>query len=198
MPLNFVNKENELEFRKKDQVWLNLGCSDRKLPGFLNVDIRPESGADVIDDVRTLKTIEDNSVDLIYACHLFEHFDKHEWPEVLKCWYRKLKKGGILRLAVPDIDAVCRHYIKTRDLTHLYTSFWGSQRNIFDYHKWGWNSDTLITALIDTGFSKAGEWDWRETYPHYLEECDDYAKAYLPHMDFVNGRHISLNIQSIK
>jgi predicted SAM-dependent methyltransferase len=184
--------------KPENAVWLNLGCSDRKLPGFLNVDIRPESGADIIADVRYLNNVEDESVDLIYACHLFEHFDKHEYPTVLKTWFRKLKKGGILRLAVPNINAVCEHYIETRDLTQLYTSFWGSQRNPYDYHKWGWTGKTLTIAFKEAGFNIVQSWDWRCTYPHYLPECDDYAKAYLPHMDFENGRHISLNMEGIK
>jgi hypothetical protein len=184
--------------KPENAMWINLGCSDRKLPGFLNVDIRPESGADIIDDVTKLESIKDESVDLIYACHLAEHIPRKEVIPTFKLWYSKLRLGGILRLAVPDIDAVCKLYMETRDLTPLYTSLWGSQRHEFDFHYHGWNSNTLISDLMYAGFRSAYLWDWRTTYPHYMPECDDYAKAYLPHMDFENGTHISLNVEAVK
>lgn len=184
--------------KSENEVWLNLGCSDRKLPGFLNVDIRPESGADIIDDVRTLSSVEDNSVDLIYACHLFEHFDKHEYPVVLRNWYKKLKEGGELRLAVPDIEAACTYIAQTGIIEYFYSSFWGSQRNEFDYHKWGWTEITLRNALKYAGFKNVKRWNWQDTYPHFLDEYDDYARAYIPHKDFEHGRLISLNMHGFK
>ena len=48
---------------------LNLGCYDRKIDGFINVDIREDVEPDVPDDVFKLEKFEKNSADLIYACH---------------------------------------------------------------------------------------------------------------------------------
>ena len=58
------------------------------------------------DCLEILKELPDNSVDLIYACHLLEHFGRWEMHEVLQEWYRVLKTGGLLRLAVPDFSAL--------------------------------------------------------------------------------------------
>ena len=33
------------------QVKLNLGCYNKKIPNFINVDIRPKTGCDVIDAI---------------------------------------------------------------------------------------------------------------------------------------------------
>ena len=39
---------------------------------------------------------EDDSVDLIYASHVIEYFDRDEVQVLLNNWQSKLKKGGIL------------------------------------------------------------------------------------------------------
>ncbi len=94
---------------------LNLGCGTKKMPGFVNVDIRlnpdpnaPEShktftDPDVIDDIRVLSKFENNSVDLIYNCHVFEHFKKNERISVLERWFEVLKPEGTLRILISMI-----------------------------------------------------------------------------------------------
>ena len=44
----------------------------------------------------------DNSVDLIYCSHTLEHIDKKSSHRFLKECYRILKKGGVLRVALPN------------------------------------------------------------------------------------------------
>ena len=65
---------------------LHLGCGDKILPNFTNIDIRPMEGVDVVEDISTLKKIKTNSVELIYACHVLEHFGRHEYINVLTGW----------------------------------------------------------------------------------------------------------------
>ena len=60
--------------------------------------------------VEKLDFISDNSVELIYACHLLEHFGRYSFEGVLREWYRVLEQGGILRLAVPDFASCARIY----------------------------------------------------------------------------------------
>ena len=45
---------------------LNLGCFNKKLPGFVNVDIREDVNPDVVDNCFTLEKFDNDSVDLIY------------------------------------------------------------------------------------------------------------------------------------
>ena len=53
-------------------VKLNIGSGDKKMYGFVNVDLRKETEPDVICDVTKIhEKFED--VDLIYACHVLEH-----------------------------------------------------------------------------------------------------------------------------
>lgn len=46
---------------------LHLGCGDKILKDFINIDIRESEGVDMVLDITKLDTIENNSVDLIYC-----------------------------------------------------------------------------------------------------------------------------------
>ena len=154
---------------------LNLGCYDRKIPDFINVDIREDVNPDLLDDVFALNKIKNNSVDLIYACHVLEHAD-----------YKR---------AVPDMEAHFAHYFYHKDLRALHSTFWGSQRHPYDYHKNGWDFNKLKEDLTSVGFTTVKRYDWRKTEHFYI---DDYSQSYSPHMDKENGKLMSLNVEAIK
>ena len=177
------------------QIKLHLGCFDRKIHGFINIDIRNDVNPDVVDDVFKLNKFKENSVDLIYACHVLEHADYVEADEALRRWYQILKPGGKLRLAVPDMEAHFAHYYYHKDLRLLHSTFWGSQKHPYDYHKNGWDFKKLNEDLSAVGFKKVVRYDWRKTEHFYV---DDYSQTYYPHMDKENGKLMSLNVEAIK
>jgi SAM-dependent methyltransferase len=78
-------------------VKLNLGCSDRAMPGFIGVDIAPP--ADVIADLTQPWPWADSSVDEIAAFDVFEHI-KEKRHSINESW-RVLKNGGRLTIEVP-------------------------------------------------------------------------------------------------
>ena len=55
-----------------------------------------------------------NSVDLIYASHVIEYFDRDGVKNLLQEWIRVLKPGGKLRLAVPNFEAMANLYIEKK------------------------------------------------------------------------------------
>ena len=83
---------------------LHLGCYGKKIPDFVNVDIRPEVNPDLLDDAFKLEKVKNGSVDLIYASHVLEHGDFNETEMALQRWSDVLKSGGKIRLAVPDME----------------------------------------------------------------------------------------------
>lgn len=103
---------------------INLGCGFVKFKGFVNVDIRKEVEPDIIDDVKNLNSFNHNSADLIYACHVLEHFGRHEYIKVLKRWYDVLKPGGILKLSVPDLEKVFNLYCEKKYSLKQLTGFY--------------------------------------------------------------------------
>lgn len=189
------------------QVKLNIGCFDKKIHGFVNIDIRSEVGPDVVDDGFKLDKFENDSVDLIYCSHMLEHLNFDCAIKAVSRWYDVLKTNGVLRIAVPDMDAVFAHYFYWKDLKLLRSSLWGSQRHDFDYHRCGWDESTLTEVLIEAGFKQCKRWSPENTIPHNY--IDDYSQAYYPdgHKPMVlgNGKRIdlggklmSLNIEAIK
>lgn len=181
--------------KNKNIMKLHLGCGKRYIPGFVHIDLVDYSHIDYICNVADLSIFEDNSIELIYACHILEHFKKYDIENVLKEWYRVLISNGVLRLAVPDFEAIVEYYKKTKDLKILYSHIYGGQKNDLDYHYCAFDFKLLSEMLTNIGFRKIQIYDWREIVHYYI---DDYSQAYLPHMDKVNGKLMSLNVEAIK
>ncbi len=173
---------------------VHLGCANKHIQGWVNIDIHA-SGADIHDDAKTLTSISNGSCELIYASHLLEHFGRKEVLSVIKVWHRKLKPNGILRLSVPDFEKVIRLYQKKYTLETLLGFLVGGQKDEHDYHKMVFDKTSLTKLLRDAGFKKIRSWDWRKT-EH--SQYDDYSQAYLPHMEKETGTMMSLNLEAIK
>jgi predicted SAM-dependent methyltransferase len=108
---------------------------------------------------------------------------------------RVLKKGGILRVAVPDIEALIAVYNKTHDLNLILGPLFGRGNYLYNFHYTVFDFKTLSDALMTAGAEKVSKYDWKTT-EH--SEIDDYSQAYIPHMDKENGILISLNIEAFK
>ena len=64
-----------------------------------------------IHDVRKGLPYKNNSLLYVYSSHCFEHLYREQAMRFLQECYRVLKQGGILRLAVPDLEGYCREYM---------------------------------------------------------------------------------------
>jgi predicted SAM-dependent methyltransferase len=177
---------------------LHIGCGKVFIPGFFHVDVTAYDHVNHCGPVDRLDFLADDSVDLIYASHVLEHFGRHEVEGVLTEWRRVLRPGGILRLAVPDFAAVTEIYLKEglKDgASGLVGLACGGQRDDYDYHKMIFDEPLLTRFLKKVGFREVRRWDWRQTEHAHI---DDYSQAYLPHMDKENGRLMSLNLEALK
>lgn len=181
---------------------LHLGCGKRYIPGFIHIDLNDFPHIDYHHDIRTLTMIESNTVDLIYFCHGIEYFDRIEIVDVLREWKRVLKKGGVLRLAMPDFEALIKVYKKYKDLDKIIGPLFGrweikgkrGKQEVL-YHKTVYDFPSVKKVLESQGFSKIKRYDWRKTIH---KDYDDYSQAYVPHMDKEDGILISLNIEAVK
>jgi predicted SAM-dependent methyltransferase len=176
---------------------LHLGCGSKHIEGFVHIDIMQHEHVDYVAKVDDLP-FDDNSADLIYASHVLEHFGRNEFQAVLKEWYRVLKPNGILRVAVPDFQAVAELYCAGKlpnGLIQVMGLVCGGQRNEWDFHKVIFDKKFLTEHLSAIGFVNIKAYDWQETEHAHI---DDYAQAYIPHMDKENGRLMSLNLEAQK
>lgn len=174
---------------------LHVGCGDVVLPGWTNLDIEKLPGVDIIDDITTLTKIPDNSCDIIYASHVLEHVGRNEFEDVIRTWNKKLKKNGILRIAVPDFEKIITWYQRTKQIIDIVGLVSGGQKTKYDYHKMIYDKKSLTEILLKMGFDNIHEWDWRQT-DH--SKFDDYSQSYLPHMEKDNGLLMSLNLEATK
>ena len=85
---------------------LHLGCGNKKLNGFTNIDCRHLPGVDEIQNVELLRSYKNNSIDLIYSAHVLEHFSRWRYIHVLSRWFEILKPNGCLRISVPDFSKI--------------------------------------------------------------------------------------------
>jgi len=180
---------------KKENIKLHLGGGKIYLPGFIHIDKRKFNHIDYVQNVKDLSNFKDNSVSLIYSCHLLEHFRRKEISDVLGEWYRVLKKGGILRTSVPGLEEIIKIYEKHKDLKLILGPIVGGQKYRHDYHRMIFDFNLLKENLIDAGFKNVKRYDWRKTDHAYI---DDYSQAYIPHMDKENGLQVSLNVEAVK
>jgi predicted SAM-dependent methyltransferase len=175
-------------------IKLHLGCGTKHIEGFTNIDIRYLPGVDEVNNIRFLRNYKNDSVDLIYACHVLEHFSRWEYKNALTRWYEILKPGGVLRLAVPNFTAIASRYIQTGNLQEVMGLLYGGQDYDENYHFVTFDMNSMRNDLTNIGFSSIAEYDHKLT-EHAL--IDDFSQAYLPHLD-PNGTLMSLNIQAVK
>lgn len=175
---------------------LHLGCGARYIPGFIHVDIADYPYIDYKSDVNDLSFIETESVSYIYASHVLEYFDKFQVHHVLKEWGRVLKSKGLLRIAVPDFGALAELYSNdNRFMPFISGVLYGFMDGF--YHKACYDFESLTELLLYHRFKDVKKWDWREV-PLTQRPEDDWSRSYVPHMDFNNGKLISLNVQAVK
>jgi predicted SAM-dependent methyltransferase len=174
---------------------LHLGCGKRHIPGFIHIDAIDYPHVDHVATIDNLSFTGDNSVDLIYNCHVLEHFKRREVPKVLAEWKRVLKPGGVLRISVPDFASLCVLYQRNQKLEQVVGALFGRQDYLYNIHYNVFDYEYLEKTLKEVGFENVKRYDWRKT-EH--AEIDDYSQAYFPHMDKENGLLISLNIECSK
>jgi predicted SAM-dependent methyltransferase len=176
-------------------IQVYLGAGNIRIPGFVHIDSRNLPGIDYVCSADKLDMFQDNSVDLLYACHILEHFPRRDTQKVLREWYRVLKPGGTLRLAVPDFEAVIKVYQETKNLALLLGHLVGGQDYPGNTHYMVFDFAYLSTLLSEVGFRCIRKWDWRQTIH---KDFDDRSQGYYPHLQKDTGILMSLNIEGEK
>ncbi len=174
---------------------LHLGCGKINIPGFIHIDAIDFPHVDHIATIDNLPFIPDESVDLIYNCHVLEHFKRSNVVQILKEWRRILKPGGILRTSVPDFSKLCLVYQKFGNLEQIIGPLFGRQDYLYNIHYNTFDFRTLEKVLQAAGFTNVRSYDWRKT-EH--ASVDDFSQAYIPHMMKDTGILISLNVECEK
>lgn len=183
---------------------LHLGSGERRLPlielGWINCDADfslYETGfSDEFMDATDLHRFTDNSIDEIYASHLLDHLSRDtELDKALSEWYRVLKPGCILRVAVSDFEMVAKMYNEGLNLERLWCHIVGGHKSAYDKHGCVFDFALLKRYLEKHGFTDIKRYRWQDFLP---KGFDDLSRAYIPHLDFENGILMSLNVMATK
>jgi len=159
-----------LTCKAKEFVRLNLGCGDKILPGYINVDVvdqRAGTPPDVIADIRNLCDFPADYADEILAVHVIEHFWRWEVEDILREWCRVLRPGGRLILECPNLRSACEEFLKVgrdQDLSgpdgqRSMWVFYGDPawRDPLMNHRWGYTPESLGQILREVGFENVSQ-----------------------------------------
>lgn len=174
---------------KEDECMkLNLGCGSVVIDGWVNVDYALGARLTKIPFFRALnKKIKlfdldwddriyihnlttkfpwkDDSAHIVYSSHTLEHLSREEGLKFLKECHRVLRKGGIIRIVVPDLKHFVEEYSKGKvravEFVEKLGVLYGHNKNpvknrlsrfIKFPHKCMYDSPALLTILHDIGF----------------------------------------------
>ncbi|HZU53961.1 MAG TPA: methyltransferase domain-containing protein [Holophagaceae bacterium] len=87
---------------------LHVGCGTNHFAGWINADIDPR--AELIVFLEKKLPFRDASLEYIYSEHVLEHVPYETGLAFLKEAHRALKPGGVIRLAVPNLEEIAAGY----------------------------------------------------------------------------------------
>lgn len=104
----------EPEASQGSPVRINLCCGTVRLPGFINIDVLPDSDLQ-IDLEKELLPFPDGSVDCLVCISAINYFSYQRAGQIVTDVHRVLKPGGVARFATQDLQTLARHYLEETD-----------------------------------------------------------------------------------
>lgn len=135
--------------------------------------------------------LPDGSVEVLYSSHMLEHLDQAEARLFLAEAKRVIRKGGIIRIVVPDLEKIVDKYNRDKDADQLILAMHvcvARPRGLLQrlrmavvgarHHQWMYDGRSLVSLLQECGFSDAvvlpsGETTVKNSGPLDLRERED-------------------------
>ncbi len=131
------------------------------------------------------------SLDAIYSSHFLEHVPRDACSEVLRDWFTLLRRGGLVRVVLPDLEYYARQYVAEIDgasgdirsaaADRFFASLDCRPRRkhrrfhpydwyqaLFDYHthQWMYDRASMSHVLSSVGFREVRQCDvWDSKIP---------------------------------
>lgn len=202
----------ELSIGERAPLRLHLGAGGKRLAGWVNIDVHP---AELCWNIARRLPFSDHSVELVYSAHTFEHLS---YPDDayrhLAELFRVLAPGGIVRLVVPDIEALARAYVsgesgvfaaiaghatddgafEAASLEQL-LAYAGAPVRVQDRwydHKFGYDFASLSAMLTRVGFRQVRRCHFMGSARRELQMDDRSAGATIS----IGGQSLSLFIEA--
>lgn len=133
---------------KEGEKYIHLGCGQLILDNWINIDKYVEKEKIVKMDIYDL-SFPQNSVDGIYSSHSLEHLPIRHARKALKNWYNTLKPGGVLFLAIPDLEETMLCLLN-KNISFADRYFW-FLHVLFGYQTDSSNRNPTLDAPLDLG-----------------------------------------------
>ena len=91
---------------------LNIGCGATYHPEWINLDVASADSNVLAVDINSGLPFSSEFATICYSSHVLEHLDKAGARNLIAECYRVLKHGGVIRLVVPDLEAMAREYLR--------------------------------------------------------------------------------------
>jgi predicted SAM-dependent methyltransferase len=159
---------------------LNWGCGLDPEPGWINSDVKEGAGIDISGDIRDGLPLDSDSIDYAVSIHALPELAYPDLVPALEELRRVLKRGGVLRLALPDLDRAIAAYQRDDEGYFLVPRDEVSSRGgRFIVHVlWYGYSRSLFTAdfveelLAKAGFAGVVHCSYRTTSSRFAEIVD--------------------------
>lgn len=120
----------------------------------------PTCVADIITDITNggLKALTAIKFDEIIMISAFEHFTRDEAVRLVQDIYFMLNKGGKFHFNFPDLlaslDLIKTDPDNVENVDWQMRLIYGSHKNEYSVHKYGWTPKTIARVLSDAGFGR--------------------------------------------
>ena len=98
--------------------------------------------------------LPDESVDFVYSSHLLEHLYKENGACLVQECFRTLRKGGRIRIVVPDLEYAFSLYRQGEKERALDLFYLRSCSGLLGRHEYMYDFDLLAALLTKTGFAQ--------------------------------------------
>lgn len=156
---------------------LNWGCGGYPVADWINSDLRPYPGVDLVCDIRKGLPLDSDSLDYAVSIHALPEVPYPDLLPTLSELRRVLRPEGTLRLGLPDMDRAIDAYLGKRPDYFLIPDedahslggklivqmiWYGHSRSIF-------TTDFVEELLMKAGFSRVERCSYHHTASPFPE-----------------------------
>jgi predicted SAM-dependent methyltransferase len=152
--------------QRERSLRVHLGCGDDRLPGFINIDVRPTAAVDVTMDL-TLPQLAAGSVSLAFSNAFFEHlYRSARVPHLQGIREALAPDGACCYIGIPYFPNIARFYLERGpgtagpvfDLHNVYRYTHGDPEGqeawwLGQLHKSLFDEAEVATLLSSSGFA---------------------------------------------